>query len=112
MVMQQPAARRRFARRKAIVERSFAELRMRQGLTRFHRRGESGARVEFALHCIAFNLKWAILRISVNGSIRVGLLVMAETGDGVCVLPFWIVAARDTGEISAICAVRLSTLRS
>lgn len=41
----------------SIVEPCFAELRERQGLRRFHRRGLPGVRVEFALHCIAFNLK-------------------------------------------------------
>jgi hypothetical protein len=59
-VLRQPAARKQFRRRRSIVERPFAELRYRQGLTRFHRRGILGVRVEFALHCIAFNLKWAI----------------------------------------------------
>ena len=48
------------------MERPFAEFRGRQGLTRFHRRGVAGARVEFALHCIAFNLKWAIGREGVT----------------------------------------------
>jgi hypothetical protein len=61
-VLRHPAARKMFRRRGRIVERPFAELRGRQGLTRFHRRGVAGARVEFALHCIAFNLKWAIGR--------------------------------------------------
>ncbi len=59
-VWRQPGARKQFRRRRSIVERPFAELRYRQGLTRFHRRGVLGVRVEFALHCIAFNLKWAI----------------------------------------------------
>lgn len=58
-VMRQPAARRKFRCRR-IVERPFAEFRMRHGFTRFHRRGPAGARLEFALHCIAFNLKWAV----------------------------------------------------
>ena len=61
-VMHHPAARKLFRRRREIAERPFAELRYRQGLMRFHRCGTSGARVEFALHCIAFNLKWAIGR--------------------------------------------------
>ncbi len=61
-VLQQPAARKQFRRRRAIVERPFAELRGRQGLIRFHRRGVLGVRVEFALHCIAFDLKWAVGR--------------------------------------------------
>lgn len=59
-VLEQPRARRAYRRRGPIVERPFAELRERQGLRRFRRRGLLGVRVEFALHCIAFNLKWAL----------------------------------------------------
>lgn len=59
-VMAQPAARARYRLRGEIVERVFAELRERQGLKRFHRRGLLGVRAEFALHCIAFNLKQAV----------------------------------------------------
>ena len=50
-------ARRAYAQRKAYVEPVFAELRLRQGLTRFRRRGRRGASLEFALHCTAYNLK-------------------------------------------------------
>ncbi len=60
-VLSQPAARARYQRRSAMVEPCFAELRERQGLRRFHRRGLAAVRVEFALHCIAFNLKKAVL---------------------------------------------------
>jgi transposase len=59
-VMAHPAAKRRYRRRKAIVERVFAELIRRQGLQRFRRRGLLGSALEFSLHCIAFNLKWAL----------------------------------------------------
>jgi transposase len=59
-VLSQPAARAKYQRRQAIVEPCFAELRERQGLKRFHRRGLAAVRVEFALHCIAFNLKKAV----------------------------------------------------
>lgn len=55
-----PLARARYRRRQAIVEPCFAELRERQGLKRFHRRGLKAVRAEFALHCIAFNLKRAM----------------------------------------------------
>ena len=58
--LSQPAARAQYRRRPALVEPCFAELRERQGLKRFHRRGLAGVRVEFALHCIAFNLKKAV----------------------------------------------------
>lgn len=64
-VFEHPAARQRYARRSHIVEPIFAELKERQGLKRFHRRGAKGARLEFALHCLAFNLKRAVLVVSV-----------------------------------------------
>lgn len=59
-VLAQPRARAKYRRRGVIVEPQFAELKYRQGLTRFHRRGHRGVRVEFALHCIALNLKKAL----------------------------------------------------
>jgi hypothetical protein len=59
-LLEHPLARARYRRRKVIVEPCFAELRERQGLKRFHRRGLSAVRVEFALHCMAFNLKRAV----------------------------------------------------
>jgi transposase len=58
-VLQNPKAQQRYRKRKAIVEPVFAELKERQGLTRFHRKGTSGAKLEFALHCVAYNLKRA-----------------------------------------------------
>jgi len=57
--MAQPKARAKYRLRGAIVERIFAEIRERQGLKRFHRRGLLAVRAEFALHCIAFNFKQA-----------------------------------------------------
>ena len=59
-VLAQPAARSQLRRRGQICERPFAEIKYRQGLKRFRRRGLFGARVEFALHCVAYNLKWAL----------------------------------------------------
>jgi transposase len=59
-VLQQRAAQEQYRRRAPIAERPHAELRLRQGLVRFHRRGTAGAAVDFALHCIAFDLKWAV----------------------------------------------------
>jgi Transposase DDE domain len=58
-ILRHPLARARYRRRQVIVEPCFAELRERQGLKRFRRRGLKAVRVEFALHCIAFNLKRA-----------------------------------------------------
>jgi transposase len=62
-VLGQPAARRQWRRRSAIIEPLFGHLRERQRLTRFHRRGLKAVRVEFALHCIAFNLRKAAHRL-------------------------------------------------
>lgn len=59
-VLAHERARRCYGHRKEYVEPVFAELRERQGLTRFHRRGLTGARVEFSLHVIAYNLKRSI----------------------------------------------------
>ena len=56
-VLADPRARRCYGRRRELVEPVFAELRERQGLKRFHRRGLVGVRVEFSLHAIAYNLK-------------------------------------------------------
>lgn len=65
LVFEQPQARARYARRSHIVEPVFAELKERQGLKRFRRRGTRGARLEFALHCLAFNLKLGVLAVCV-----------------------------------------------
>jgi hypothetical protein len=56
-VLKHPLARQKYAKRMPIAERPFAEMKHRQNFRRFHRRGKAGARVEFALHSIAFNLK-------------------------------------------------------
>lgn len=61
-VMAQPRARALYRMRREIVERVFAEFGWRQGLKRFRRKGRSGSGLEFGLHCIAYNLKWAIGR--------------------------------------------------
>jgi hypothetical protein len=61
-VLRQPAALRQWRRRSGIIEPLFAELRQRQRLTRFRRRGLAKVKVEFALHCIAFNLRKAAAR--------------------------------------------------
>lgn len=59
-VLEQPQARKMYKRRLGMAEPVYAELRERQGLRRFRRRGLRGARVEFALHCLALNLKKAL----------------------------------------------------
>jgi hypothetical protein len=57
LVLQQPRARAVYAQRMAIAEPVFAECRERFGLRRFHRRGLRAVRAEFAMYCIAFNIK-------------------------------------------------------
>jgi hypothetical protein len=56
-VLDQPSARTKYQRLRVIVEPCFAELHERQGLRRFYRHGLAAVRVEFAFHCIVFNLK-------------------------------------------------------
>lgn len=56
MVMAHPAAKRAYRQRSAIVEPTFARLRA-HGLSRFTRRGTRGSRLEFALACVAHNLR-------------------------------------------------------
>jgi hypothetical protein len=69
-VMEHPAARKKYRQRAAIAERPYAEVTERQRLRRFHRRGLLGVRVEFALHCMAFDLK-AVLRTALRGPLFV-----------------------------------------
>jgi hypothetical protein len=65
LVLQNPRARQVYRRRMEIAEPVHAELRERLGLRRFHRRGLIGVRAEFALYCIALNLKKALSRRAV-----------------------------------------------
>ena len=60
IMLEQPRARQKYRLRRTLGERVCAELTERQGLRRFHRRGLAGVTVEFALHCIAFDLKVAL----------------------------------------------------
>ena len=53
--------RLRYNKRQGMVEPVFSHLRGRQRLNRFHRSGLSGARVEFALHAMAYNLSRALV---------------------------------------------------
>ena len=55
-VMEQPSAQLAYRQRAAIVEPVFARLRA-AGLNRFRRRGLRGVRLEFALACVAHNVR-------------------------------------------------------
>jgi hypothetical protein len=58
--MTQPEVRARYRQRQAMVEPVFSQLRSRQGLNRFRRRGLKAVRVEFTLHALAYNLSRAV----------------------------------------------------
>ncbi len=75
-VLRHPAARAEYRRRAPIVERPFAEFRERQALHRFHRGGLAGAQVEFALHVIAFDLKWAVRRADCGQYARTAAVIL------------------------------------
>lgn len=75
-LMKNPLARKHYAQRKAMVEPVFSVLKGRQRLQRFHRFGLVMAAAEFALHCIAYNLKLALRHVDqlVDGDARQGPL--------------------------------------
>jgi transposase len=56
-----PEQRQRYRQRPAMVEPVFSQLRGRQGLNRFRRKGLAGVKVEFALHAMAYNLGRALV---------------------------------------------------
>lgn len=55
--MRTASGRALYKLRSVLAERPLAEIKERQGLRRFHRHGLSGVRMEFALHCVAFNFR-------------------------------------------------------
>jgi len=59
-VLEHPKAKKKCRQRKWMVEPVFSVLRDRQGLRKFHRRGLDKVKVEFALHCVAYNLGRAL----------------------------------------------------
>ena len=54
--LRQPAARRRYARRKAIVEPVFGQVKQARGFTALSLRGLALAAGEYVLACLAHNL--------------------------------------------------------
>jgi len=64
-VMEQKGAQLRYLKRQAMVEPVFSELRYRQGLMRFRRKGTDAVRLEFFLHVSAHNLRRAAAVLSV-----------------------------------------------
>jgi transposase len=84
-VMKQPAAREMYANRATWAEPPFARIGCRQRLKRFRRKGLQKVRMEFTLHCIAFNLRRAdrlleglvvVIAVAYRGSQPVVLVVM------------------------------------
>jgi hypothetical protein len=56
-IMKHPEAKRKFARRRVMVEPVFGDLRDHQNLKRFRRRGKKRVATEFAIHCVAYNIR-------------------------------------------------------
>ncbi len=73
-ILKHPQARREYAQRKTISEGRFGDLKVKQGLRRFRRKGLAGVRLEWALHCLAHNVGWAARRLvaKVRGSSSAG----------------------------------------
>jgi transposase len=59
-VMEQKGAQLRYIKRRSMAEPVFSDLRYRQGLMRFRRKGTRFVRLEFFLHVIAHNLRRAV----------------------------------------------------
>jgi hypothetical protein len=58
--MKKPENRQHYRKRQGMVEPVFSQLKGRQGLRRFRRRGLKAVRCEFALHAMAYNLSRAV----------------------------------------------------
>lgn len=67
-------------RRKAIVEPVFSDLRGVQKLNRFRRFGLAGARVEYALHAAAYNVRRMITLLARRTGAAEGRLVAVVAG--------------------------------
>ncbi len=59
-VFKSEKARKEYSQRQQFVEPVYSELKQRQGLDRFHRRGIKMVRAEFSIHCLAHNIKKAL----------------------------------------------------
>ena len=70
-VMTQPGARLAYRQRISMVEPPFSVMRGRQRAGRFLRRGLAGARLEFSLHVMAYNLRrWRSLGVAAARALR------------------------------------------
>lgn len=89
-VFAQQAARDDYRGRQAMVEPVFSELKGCQNLNRFHRRGLKRVGAEFALHCIAYNLKRAVALAAAKSAAAVAAAAAAEAAAAAAVL--WLLA--------------------
>jgi len=92
-VMQQKGAQQSYRRRQAWVEPVFAELRYRQGFHRFRRLGRQGAALEFALHCLAYNVKRAIRLLGRQKAAEGGSTAAPHRLLGLMALVRWLLSA-------------------
>lgn len=64
--MEKSEVRERYLKRQGMVEPVFSQLKCRQGLRRFRRKGLKAVRCEFALHAMAYNLSRVIALCTQN----------------------------------------------
>lgn len=76
---EQPATRERYQKRAAWVEPVFSQLKERQGLNRFRRKGLAAVRLEFAIHLLAYNLGRAVA-LTLGYFCLIGRLSVASSG--------------------------------
>lgn len=69
-VMNHTQAQKAFSKRQAMVEPVFSVMALKQGLTRFRRRGLAGVKREFALHVLAYNLSRAVALFGFSGLVK------------------------------------------
>ena len=75
IVMKNPRARKKFAKRQSMVEPVFSILRLKQNLNRFRRKGLSSVKVEFALHVLAYNIGRLVAQTIGSGNHFKGLII-------------------------------------
>jgi len=90
-VLEHPRAKAKSRQRKGMVEPVFSVLRDRQGLRKFHRRGLNKVKMEFALHCIAYNLGRAILLERRSKLLFMQLFCCPSHGKHVVLVLLWII---------------------
>jgi len=81
-VFENARARETYGRRQSEVEPVFSELRGVQKLVRFHRIGLKGAKLEWSLHCSAYNLR-RTLRLEARAAL---CCIFVRTRDGIRIL--------------------------